>query len=161
MLREPCDLSHCYNNGVLSVLPSGVGALKSLSRKTQDGTGRSWNFADVNTWTDDDGDERLDHRLRGLLNGSHEDGQKFLQMCRSLGLVVMQESFMVPFSNGPLLTGTVGNNVHGKCEVNEYTLRELKMARADLPTRDQMAALIAAPEATAPVAELPLSADMS
>ena len=131
------DLEYCQNNCTIAIRPSRTGRLKGLVRTTADDTDRVWVFKSVESYTDDDGDERIDHGTLGLVSGYFSDGGKFLHMCRELGLVVQSSGFFVPFSNGKHRYGTVGHGDEAG-PTSEYYESELKMARWDLPTRDQL-----------------------
>lgn len=137
-MRPNFDLEYDQNNGVLAIRPSRNGRLKSLIKSTTDGSDRVWVFKDVGTWRDEHGDERIDHRARGVVNGTYEEGQTFLAMCTLLGLVVESGGFFVPFSNGQRRHGTFGD---GK-PFADYYESELKLMRWDLPTREQLKKLL-------------------
>lgn len=150
-MDQNCDLEYYQNNGVIAVRPSETGCLVSLVKKTRDGQQRVWVFCIDSMWIDEDGDERLNHHRKGVSNGTYREGGAFLEMCRELGLSVESHGFFVPFSNGEsrrALTGQVGSKYErslttdGK-SLSDYDEGELKLARWDLPTREELAILAA------------------
>lgn len=134
------DLEHDYNNSILAVRPSENGRLAALVKKAG-GHDRVWCFSDTREepFFDDAGCERVPHLIRGVTNGTYDEGQSFLDMCRQLKLVVQPGSFFVPFSNG---ARRWGQDQDGE-DMADWSLEELRLARMDLPTEQQLRELLA------------------
>lgn len=129
------DLEYSNNNGVVAIKPTPTGKLRGLVLRTFSARDeRVWIFMDYHTFQDDNGDLRLDHKSRGVSCGTYNDGERFLDLCRKLGLVVSATGFFVPFSNGQrrLVIDRTGK------PMADYTETELKLMRWDLPTESQL-----------------------
>lgn len=140
-MRIDTDLLYCINNGTLAIQPTSTGRLAALVR-TVHGTNyeRVWVFGDADPWTHPEtGFEFVDHHRRGVMVGTWKQGQEFLAVCKELGLVVSSGGLFVPFSNGQYRFGKFGDGA----EMSDYAEDELRLARWDLPTRDELVALLA------------------
>ncbi|MFH0831192.1 MAG: hypothetical protein V1895_03995 [Parcubacteria group bacterium] len=135
MFYQNPDLICGSNNGVLAIAPTKSGRLARLVKKTKAGRERVWTFSKPHVWEDEDGDERIDHKDRGALTGNSADGQAFLMLCYDLGIRANYSGLYVPFSNGMRRYGRFEEDDK---PTNDYTESELKLARWDLPTRQQL-----------------------
>ena len=139
-MRAHFDLEYSLNNDTLAIRPTRNGRLKDLVLTTVDDSERVWVFRNAVMWTDDDGDERIDHITRGVVNGTFEQGREFLVMCKEVGFVALCSGFFVPFSNGQKRIGKFGSG--DKAEpCNDFYEDELKLVRWDLPSRDRLSEL--------------------
>lgn len=138
------DLVYEQNNGVIAVMPTDNGRLAGLVKKTNAGDDRVWVFRDTHIWHDDDGDERIDHHARGVVCGTFAEGRAFLNTCNGLGLSFRCGLF-VPFSNGQHRYGRFSDGE----PANDWSEDELKLMRWDLPTEEQLKALLERAKAVA------------
>lgn len=138
MYQSSPDVVYDQNNGVIAVKPTATGRLAKLVRRTADGSERVWVFADLDTWTDVYGNERIDHRRRGVTNGTHYDGRLFLDICGELGLKVQSQGFFVPFSNSQRRHGQFRDGA----PTADYTEEELRLTRWDLPSRADLELIV-------------------
>lgn len=91
------DLIHHQVNGKLVIQPTERGRLARLFRK---GTlhphwPTGWVFA-----SEDDGSPIQDARVREHIHGTCQEGRRYLELCRTLGLTVMARDCSVPFACG-------------------------------------------------------------
>lgn len=140
-MHQNPDIQYFQNNGVLAVRPGKTGRLSHLVRQTRKGDERVWVFADSCLYKDDDGDEHIDHRERGVVCGTYNEGQQFLAMCRELGFTVQSVGFFVPFSNGQRRHAP---DPRGGPDMCDWPEDELKLMRWDLPSRTDLELAIAA-----------------
>ncbi len=137
--KQIADFVYAQNNGTLSVWPTFNGKVKSLCKITHSrAEERPWTFGDPNTWKDEDGNERMDHTVKGTLCGNFNEGHAFVQLCRDLGYNVLPGGGFVPFSNGHMRDGYFNDGA----PFNEYTERELSLMRWDLPTKKDLEELL-------------------
>ncbi len=131
------DIEYDQNNGVLAVRPGRTGRFHHRVAYTRDHFERVWVFCDLDTYTDDGGYERFDHVRKGVMVGSLEAGRGFLQLCRGFGFTVENQGFFVPFSNGRRRFGTFRDGG----PFADFTQEELRLARLDLLTDEELAVL--------------------
>jgi len=134
------DLRYDLNNDTLAIRPSVAGRLSGLVKMTVAGDERVWTFADDHVWKDANGDERLEHHRKGVVCGTYKQGKAFMAMCEELGLT-LDYGLFVPFSNG--------QRAHGRLTwpepdepTSDYLAAELKLMRWDLPTREELEAVL-------------------
>ena len=132
------DVGYYQNNGTLAIFLGRNGTLAKISRVTKKGEEDClFIFQDLESYTDEDGYEVIDHVTRGVLVGSFQDGKDFLDMCRELGLIVKSRSVFVPFSNGRHVSGQIGCGGEVR-HTADYFQSELRLMRWDLPSRARL-----------------------
>ncbi|MEI7741721.1 MAG: hypothetical protein WCJ29_04405 [bacterium] len=138
MQNTIADIEYCQNNGTLAIFPTTNGRLQEFVKQTKAGVYRVWSFADTPSFKNDDGDECVDHIMRGVLNGSYAAGREFLAACERLGFRVQSGNCFVPFSNGRRCCGSVH---YGNVErpISDFMASELVIARDDLPSLELLA----------------------
>lgn len=148
--REVCDIEYDQNNGVIAIQPTKNGKLSRLVKETngvmasKSPEERCWVFADSYVYTDEAGEERIDHRRRGVVCGTYADGQAFLKMCSEIGLNVRSGGLFVPFSNGQRRNAHVLRPTPYTHEyMSDYPEEELRLMRWDLPSREDLMKIIA------------------
>lgn len=138
MFQTP-DVEYCQNNGIICFRPTPTGRLGSLVKLTKSNEPRVWSFGDSTLWTDANGDERIDHIMRGALCGSYQAGNDFQATCHELGLTMQSAGFFVPFSNGRYRNATFNKD---GAPTADFPEEELRLMRWDLPTQQQLMELL-------------------
>ena len=140
------DIVYYVNNGVMAVKPVLGSRLDKLVRRAKSEEKLSpwqleqaWIFADPTTWRDAYGNDRTDHRQRGVVCGTYNEGHEFLDLCRRIGLRVEHGDLFVPCSNGQYRHGSF---VDGAA-FEDYPEHELRLVRYDLPTEVTLRELLA------------------
>jgi len=133
-------LETCQNNGVLAIRAAKSGCLAELSLELAkpseypNNDQLVWVFCDHCLPSEHCSEEQSKQSRRAFC-GTYDEGQAFLAMCKELGLgVSARPGFFVPFSNG--MRGHSEDTI-------DWANYELKHARLDLPTREQVEGLIA------------------
>lgn len=132
------DIEYYQNNGVLAVRPVRGGRLNHLVKLTMGGKECVWVFADLFVYKGDYGEEMIDHHTRGLTVGTFGEGGLHLSMCSHLGFRVENRGFFVPLSNGQRRHLTDKN---GRAS-SDYEETEIALCRVDLPTLEQLQAIL-------------------
>ena len=146
MRTQVCDLEYGSNNGTIAIRPSRNGRLsklvKTMKLAKDDYTceeERVWVFRDPYVYSDKNGNERINHITRGVVCGTYKQGELFMEMAKNLGLDVQYRGLFVPFSNGQ---PRLGHFSEDKKPFADYSENELAHMRWDLPTKEELTALL-------------------